>query len=373
MKKEIVIAFILVLISLPLCLCLGITPPKQYAIFQPGLELEYNFNVLASPEQVIELYAKGEFSDLVIFDKKELIGGGGFNVKIKLPNEIKIPGIHKIYIAAGEKVGESGAVGTSVVIQAPIIIFVPYPGKYADINFRQNNANLGEEIKFEIETSSMGEEPILATAAIDIYSDENKIDSFNLGTRTIEPQGTYIFVKIINSSIDKPGNYKSTAAVDYQAGTAKAESFFRIGQLMINITNFSREAIKGGIKPFKIDVESLWNNPIYNVFAEVYILKNNKTIIDFLTPSVSLSPWEKKTITGYFDTEKLGTGEYETKIVLNYADKKTLDNGKLEIKSPAGYMIYIIIGIILLVVLVYIFFRFGIARFKKTKSRKNEK
>jgi len=376
MKKEISVLLIIsvFLLNLQLVLSLGISPAIQRVDFLPGLELEYSFNIYANPEQIIEVYSEGEFSDLVRFDKTELNGGGRFSVKIKLPQEIEIPGKHVLLIGAREKAdSEDGTIGTSVIVRAPIVIQVPYPGKYAEISLSTNNANIGEPVKFEVTVASMGKEPISATTKIEIYSEKKKIETLDLGTKLIENQKSDKFIKILNTDNYNQGDYNATAIVDYQAAIAETNKVFRIGQLFVNMTNYTREIIKEGIKPFEIHIESLWNNPIENIYGEVHVLKDNTSITNFLTPSVSLLGWEKKTLNGYVDTDILEPGEYDLDIKIIYEGKEAMNKGKLTIKIKQGYQTYYIIGgiLLILIILIALYFKF-MKKNGKSKKRKTK-
>jgi len=368
-KRVLIIFFIFVLFNLESILGLGISPAKFKVNFKPGLELEYSFNVEAGPNQNIELYSAGEFSDLVEFNKNELKGGGNFNVKIKLPNEISIPGKHTILIGARELNEKEGTVGTSIAVQVPIVIIVPYPGKYAEITFFSNNANVGEEINFQISVASQGHEPIFATADIEIYSGENKIETLNLGTKTINNQESYVFVKSLDTINYKPGDYNAIAIVNYQVGIARVESGFRIGRLFVNLTNYTKEIVKEGIKPFEINIESLWNDPIENIYSEVNVLQENVLITNFLTPSVSLEAWEKKQLIGYLDTGLFEIGEYDVEIEINYYGNSSFFKGNLRIIQESGFNLYLIIGIIFIVIiLILLIFYFKFIYKKNVKK-----
>lgn len=354
MKKRVML-FILILLALPLASAsLGISPSKKTVNFQPGLEVEYLFNVFADTGQRIELYSAGEFAELVEFDRKELIGGGSFTVKIKLPNSIGKPGKHRILIGAREKAdleeGETG-LGTSAAVQAPIDILVPYPGKYAEISLYATNANVGDFVEFKVAVSSKGEEPILAITNLEIYSEEKKIETLYLGSKSIESQKSETFKTFLNTSDYKAGDYKAIALVDYQAGIARAEKEFRIGSLFVNITDYSKDIVKKGIQPFNIKIESLWNNDIEKVYGEIYVAKNGENITNFLTPSVDLKKWEKKTLEGHIDTDKLDISEYDLKIKINYQERSTVTEDKLKVKREINLIFYII-GIALLIAII---------------------
>lgn len=352
---------------------LGIDSGVKYVDFKPGIELNYNFQVFADSNQKIELYSRGEFSDLVKFDKKILDGGGSFNVKIRLPENIEIPGKHTILIGARESSenNDEGNIGTSVAVQVPIIIQVPYPGKYAEVLFNIGNVNFGDNIKFDVEVASMGKEPISAGTSVEIYSNDKKIDDFDLGSKIIENQKKDVFIKIVNSSKYSPGNYKAIAIIDYQNGIAKADSIFRIGKLFVNISNFTQKVIKKGIRPFEISIESLWNDPIENIYGEVYFLKNNQNITNFITPSISLAGWEKKNLLGYVDSEKFEIGEYDSIIKIFYKNNQTIINGKLKVIRESDTYLYAIILLVILVIIFAVAYLFYKRNIKSKNVRKN--
>lgn len=372
MKKEGVIGIIIIFLLIEVfslnlvSAALGIGPAKQYVDFKPDMQLEYTFNVYADGNTKIEMYAKEEFADLVKFDKKELTGGGSFTVKIKLPGSIEKPGMHTLLIGAREKIDEDKeGIGVSIAVQAPIFIFVPYPGKYAEAAFSCNNANAGEPVKFILDISNLGKEPITAVAGIDIYSGKNKIETLNLGLVEVINQEKYTFKRVLNTTNYKSGDYNSSAIVDY-GGDKKINTGceFRLGSLFVNIVNYTSEAVKPGIKPFEINIESSWNNNLENVYGMVYVSNNGKNLTEFSTPGVSLSAWEKKTLKGYIDTNALENGEYDVQVRLNYAGTSSLARGKVKIMEKTNVILYVIIGVIALIILSiialvikYIFFR----------------
>jgi len=372
MKKRAIIFFtLIILINLSFISALGIGPGKQTVDYEPGLELTYSFKVYADEGQEVEIYATGEFADLVKFDKKSLIGNGHFTITIKLPDKIEKPGDHNILIGVKEKIIKGGtAVGTAVDIRTPIAVKVPYPGKYAEISLITNNANVGIPIEFKVKVASMGQEPILAKTSIDIYSAEEKIQTLDLGNRVIANQEEETFIGILETTTYKPGPYRAIANVDYQEGKAKEEKGFKIGHLFVEIGNYTKEMVKEGIKPFKIEVQSAWNDPIENVHGEVYILKNNKNITNFLTPSTNLKPWEKKTLQGYIDTGVLSLGTYDLKIKLNYKGNSTIAEGKLKVKEKSSYTLYLVTASILVLITLFIIFKNRILKKKNDKKGK---
>jgi hypothetical protein len=378
MKKSLFFVIIIMfLLSLKLGFSFSISPAIERVDFKPGLELGYSFHVEEDSRQKLEIYSEGDFSNMVKFDKKELIGSGDFNVRIKLPEDVDIPGKHTLLIGVREKKepnSEGQTIGTSITLRVPIIVSVPYPGKYAEISFSLNNVNQGDPVKFEVTVASMGKEPINANTKIEIYSGKNKITTLDLGNKIIENQNKYVFVKFLDTKEYHPGDYNATAIVDYQEGISRESNIFRIGTLFLNITNYTLSIVKEGIKPFMIDVESLWNNPVENVYGQIFILKDNNTLTSFSTPSVIVfQPWEKRTLTGYVDTGLLNTGGYDIRMVLNYLEKNTTLDGKLKIKNKTNYQLYgllIIVLLLIIISLIFFVYKFKNKIFKNAKHKK---
>ncbi|MBU2562495.1 MAG: hypothetical protein KKF68_02435, partial [Nanoarchaeota archaeon] len=135
---------------------------------------------------------------------------------------------------------------------------------------------------------------------------------------------------------------------------AEAKSIFRIGYLFIDITNSTKKIIIDEIQKFDIDIESSWNNNIDGAYADVVIFNNSEKLINFKTSSTSLNPWERKTITGFFDTSNFSEGFYEANITLYYygrdVGKTTEKTVKIEFvkKSSRILLITVIIGVIIL-------------------------
>src|SRR3989344_1401442 len=126
---------------------LGLTPAKKEINFKPNLETYFNFKPLADENQEVHVYAEGDLAEYVSFSKNILNGSEPFNVTIKFPESVEIPGRHKLYIVAEEKIDEelAATIGTRIIVKAVIYVDVPYPGKYLEIlSFNSGNVNVVE-------------------------------------------------------------------------------------------------------------------------------------------------------------------------------------------------------------------------------------
>ena len=378
-KKKYLFLFSVLLIFLVLIetsSALRVSPAVKKYNFVPGLEKTITYTTSGGGDKELELYVKGDLAEYVTLNKNELVGGGGtFTATLKLPEELEKPGKNVILVGVKEKVDEElvdATIGTSIIIQVVIVINVPYPGRYLEVNLKSHNVNVGEPVNFDLEINSKGKEDVNITPKIDITSEGKTIETLYFKNRVIQSQEYAKLRKTLDTIDYNPGKYTAVAVVDYGI-VARAESEFRIGELVVNMVNYTRQIIIKGIKKFEIEVESGWNNNIDGVYAEVFILNDSETLIDFKTSSTDLKPWEKKAITGFFDTKNFTAGFYDANITLVYYGK---DRGKssselVEIEFieevSKTLIIAIIVGIILLLIGILLIKKYLLKNGKKKK------
>lgn len=382
---QVFFAFAIILFLIQTSSALGIIPAKVEENFVSGLEKTIIYTVTSKdPTQEFKIYVEGDLAQYIKFDKEKLIGGGEFTATLKLPTFIEKPGKHRILIIVEEKIEDDEvigtAIGTSVTIKGAIDIFVPYPGKYLEISLKSHDVNIGEPVDFELEIISGGKEDVNVTPKIEIISlsTQESIEILYLKTREIKSRETIKLKKTLDTTNYNPGNYKAIASIDYGDKTAKVESEFRIGELVIYIVNYTRQIIIGNFKAFDIEIESKWNDKIDGAYAEVFIFDDLETLAIFKTFSTSLTPWEKKIITGFFDTSNFTEGFYNANITLIYYGRDTGKSSnklvevefikeKKEIKTLL--IIAIILGILILLIMAGLLIKkYFLKNVKKTKK-----
>lgn len=385
MKKKVMlfVLFVAIIFSLATVSALGVSPAKKEYNFKPGLEDAISYRVFESnPDMELELYVKGNLAEYVTLDKNFLTGGGIFSAHLKLPDNIEAPGRNRILIGVKQKVDPEliqGAIGTAITIQVVIDVYVPYPGRYLEIDLHGHDANIGEPVQFELNVQSRGEEDISVVPKIEIYSSEKKVETLLFKPRTIKSQEYVGLKKILNTSDYNPGNYKAKAIIDYGA-LAEDEIDFRIGSLFINLVNYSSVFPIGKLSPFEIEIESGWNNMIDGAYANIDILNGSKVLDSFKTTTTNLVPWEKKKIVGHFDTSNYTEGAYDANITLFYFGKEKGESNSELVQiffvKQASLVIWYSIGgagmlLIIILVLIKIFSRHkGKTKNEKTKRGK---
>ena len=253
-----------------------------------------DFKVLGvSENQKIKVYATGDLSKYVRFDKTDLVGPESFTAYVDLPKNPEKFGKNLLFIRAQEVKDDGAGIGTRVEVGALIVIRVPYPGKYAEIkSFGANNVNYKEPVNFVIEIENLGDQNISASPSINISSEGKLIDEIFLESKNFGNNSRGSFEKTVNT-VYEPGIYNATVTVDY-GKLIFSNTSFRVGDLFVDVTNSSSEFNRGKIHPFNIQIESQWNNDIPIIFAVVNVTQNNIPVNSFKTSSIGLKKWERR-------------------------------------------------------------------------------
>ncbi len=354
MKKRAVFLFVFLFVNCGSVYALSGVSPASYEIdFKPNLKQEFTFNFAFDEGVKADVYVSGDLKDYVRLDKESLIGGGRITAFLDFPSEIEKPGTHRIRIGARQL--SSGAGGIAVVsdVGGIIKVKVPYPGRYARLDFKTTNANAGEEVNLELTVFSMGTEDIYAHPVLEIYNSEREIEQIDLGEEFVASTKSVKFSKTLSTRNYKPADYNVSAIVEYGGEKpAEATAVFRLGELMVEIYNWTKIFERDKINRFEIRVESLWNDPIENLHAEVEVLDYN---IKFSTPSISLKPWEKTVLTGFFDASDIKERKFKADVTLFYEGQTTSKVVDLEFRRESNIVLYVVLsGLVLIVIVVLI-------------------
>ncbi len=344
MIKKGVICFILLMFLLQYASAsLGVSPAKYEINFEPNLKQTFSFEFRGDKDAIFDIYAEGDLADYLQLSTDTIKEKGVVTATLELPAELDVPGKHRLYVVAAQQAEDESGKGFALIGNARGVIQleVPYPGKYAEVEFTTTNVKTGEDVEFKLKINNLGKEAINTKSYLEIYdSFEKKIETFYAGENALLPTESTEIAGSLGTSKYKPGKYKAAAVVEYEGKTVKKESLFRIGELYMGITKHSNNFQKDKINRFEIEAESFWNDPIENVYATVTIPEYG---ISFTTPSVAVNGFQKTVLTGFFDTSTIDAKTFQAKITLRYGDKITEDVVDLKFENKIDYAFYSII------------------------------
>jgi len=259
-----------------------------------------------------------------------------FDVVIRFPEKIEKPGVHEQLIRVKEN--RDAQQGTIVVfgqVNQPLRIHVPYSGKYLDAYLSTEGAKQGEDVTFKVSMSNLGDQPINRISGT-VYAYNGANDSIGKTeiseVYNLEPNGNKDTEAILNAKELSPGRYWAYAELNYDGLSAHTPAIeFRIGELKVDLGEYSKSGFTGKINPFFVEVESNWNEQIRDVIAEVTLKNGTSKMAQFRTLSESLGRWERKNLTGYIDLSSVPTGNYTLELILRYADRTESSAGIYEV------------------------------------------
>ena len=307
--KVIVIFAVLILLSSGVYAISGVNPRSYEVDFVPNYERDLNFNFVIDRDSKVGLSVEGDLAKYVSLSKERILGRENIVALLRLPSVIDSPGVNQIRIIAGDVV-------------AVIKVNVPYPEEYVELKLAAPNVNVGEVVDIVLEMFSKGNESVVAEPKIEIYnlgSLESEVENVKELIKTIEVDKKKIvageletFEWTLDTSNYSAGNYLVVALVNYSGEIARTENLFKIGKPSVRILNYTKEFRENKIERFEIKIESLSNEDVSGLFAEVNVIGLED--VGFAVPVVKLKAWDSVMFVGFLDTKKISSYDFEAEI-----------------------------------------------------------
>ena len=352
---------------------LGISPPIVELKYIPGKTEAISFSVSSSKAMYYNVTVRGDKEGLFTIPTEPglIKGSDSFSVSFTQPLYEK-PGKKQYQVCATqlpEKSYGKRQISALVSVCGTILLFVPYPEKYLDLNFLTENVNHGETAYFLVSAVSRGTDYIKTiTGHIQIYdAEQNSLVAVVpltpiSGLETDERGEMYAEWSTLDA---KPGKYKAIANIKFDEESETVTKEFRVGTLDIVLNNYSTQITGGGIRQFNVSVSSLWNEKINDVYAKVFVYDNSSRIItEFQTISTVINePFGTVRLSGYLDASKLEPGEYPINIQVFFEGKFNGGRGTIIITKNHNKL-NLIVGssVVLLSLLIILFGAVLIAR-----------
>jgi hypothetical protein len=343
----------------------GISPGIYNVDFSPNLRQHIAFEFLGDSDSDLEIYAAGELTEYVTLSKKRIHGSGSVDVELRLPESIDTPGVHTIYIGAKPIVTEGQGFGIIGNVKGAINIIVPYPGQYVLVSLAATNANAGQQVNLTTTIDNLGKETVQAHGSIGIYHDETRITEIDLGDFDLKTPDHVQTIKHLDTSDYPAGNYFALAQLSYGDGNlATANSSFKLGELNVRVSNYTRILERKKLNRFEITVASEWNDPIENVYADVEVQGHP---INFRTPAAHLDSFGSTVLTGFFDTTGVEEDNIVALITVHYADRTTQETATLSFRKQIDYLMVGLIAAVVVIVALIIFVTYVLRKVNKKR------
>ncbi len=329
----------------------GVSPGSYELDFESNLEKNFSFRFFLAEGARAEINVTGSLAEYLVLDKSLIEGSEVVIATLKFPNKIEVPGDHRIYISAKDIIENSEGISLAMNARSFIRVKVPYPGKYAEPKLDVSNANTGEPVQINLMVFSKGDEDINVKAYLDVFDFSNKlIETHYIGESFIESTKSKEFIYSLDTKGYVSGDYNASIRVEYGGEKPSLVSkIFRLGILFVDIVNYTSEFEKNKINRMNIEIESFWNEPIGEIYAEVSLVGYDES---FRTLSVNLDPWKRRNIVGYLDSSKIDKPNFQANITLFYENSTTTKLVELSLIEEVNYLMYVVYTILLIIILI---------------------
>ncbi len=320
-------------------LAIGVIPGSYEASYEPGLEKDFVFDFVLNGKGFLSI--EGDLKDYVFLDKDEIWDRESVVVSLKLPEDLNFVGVSNIWIIVEE-------------VRGLIRVNFPYPDRYLDLDLAVPDVNVGEEVLINLKISNFGAQDLNVSPIIEIYFDEEMIESFEGEERVVRVSGGVDYKFSFDGRNRSAGSYLAVV----RSGDFVGEDSFRLGEKKLRILNYTKEVFANSVERFEVEVESLWDDKMNEVYAEVRVIDGDG---GFDSSIISLGGWEEGVLAGYFDTDGL-EGEVSLSVDVFYDGE--VESEIIQVNVVRGYgWIWFIASILIFVVFVF----FGYRKFFKSK------
>jgi len=285
-----------------------------------------SFNAEIKVEGEMSKYVNLQTANLLFQPETEYLP---LNFEINLDENIP-PGTHYAYITIAQDLltSEKDVVYSKLILKHKIVIFGEYPDKYikTDVDY----TDLGDKIKIVSEIENLGKEPLNQVyTTFNIQGNSNQsLPNLTTSTSALSSQeNTQLSTEVQKKSLGE-GEFIVSATTYYDDLEVEVSKKMIIGKPEIDITYFDKYFLSGEINKYTLELLNQWNQQIENVYVDINLLKDNRSVDQFRTRSVDISKFSRKQIQDYLDAREQSPGKYWFEMTVNYwntykMDKKT--------------------------------------------------
>jgi len=367
---------------------LAVTPGYLGISYVPGQTSEFRLFIEGSPYEELALEPSGELGQYLSLSVSDLTldsqGRGQVTFQFTTP-AIEMPGDHSAVLFVKEKpplrgFGEPAPmIVTVAAIGVPVVVNVPCPDRCIGLTFSADDADSGKSAFFSAQISNLGSKEISSLSGhIEILDSTNAtvatIPFASAGT--LAPGGNTILHSEWDTAGADPGVYTAKAVVLYDEFSKDATDDFKVGTLLVKLVDLSpRQFSKGDVANINVQISSVWNKPINNIYAVLHF-KNveGNELAKVTTPTLSsIGAWSTASLSALIDIRTQPAGNYTISAALFYEGGNSTKDFPVSIVEqvqpqkaefkPDTTLIVMVLLLIFILVLAYL---------RKEKARKTK-
>jgi len=339
--RKILLSCLLFLVILSTASATGyaLYPASTNVPYTPGQTYELSFHISGSSGyEVVNVVKDGAFADYIELEQNKLtITSAGADLKFRFTvPEVSEPGEYATYVGVEQLPPESlygrPSVLALVKVMGVLRMTVPCEGKCVKLELFAKDVEVGQRAYFQLKLTNIGDEAILNAGGDLRIGDDAYIVPLT-GISNIAASQTQIMYAELDTTNALPGRYKANALVNFDGNTKSVSTDFKIGKFELEIAGISApDVVQNQTAQINIQLSSVWNEPISDVFAEVFVLDaSGAKISQSITPSATIDSWSNAALVSYWDTKNVPLGNYTIRANVHYADQIVSGEGKINV------------------------------------------
>jgi hypothetical protein len=291
----------------------------------------------------VVIYAEGDLENEIEISEPMLTLLAGektreITITVNKPEDLKPGKLKTDLIVMEVPKGTDSGISARQAVKSHINVVVPYPGKYAEARLKLPEAAADEEVGLAVEIRNLGGKGIeSAHARIDIFTPTNDlVASLQTNELAVEAGEMRELVAYYTNGLPA-GKYYIIAELDYDGSRMELKDELVVGKARVELKNLIVKGFRlGDIAKFDIEIESLWNEEIDDVYADLEIRDGQGGVeTTFKTAEQDLPPLSSGALNAYWDTSKVVPGPYRATVTLHFLGNNVQRTMALEVSDDA--------------------------------------
>ena len=202
--------------------------------------------------------------------------------------------------------------GTAIgltAIRCPMLVRVPYPGEYLEFDLRTEDINEGEVAQASYMIASRGDD-VVDDARLSITVEKNITTYATYSERLsrIQPRAELRDTVDLNTGELDPGIYSVVGRLSYGTEEVVVERRLRVGELDIEITNYTRHFEPSEFTRINFTFQNMWNNPVEQVTLTYRITNEGQRFAEVRSETFSIPAFGTYTLRSIAETPGVVAG-----------------------------------------------------------------
>lgn len=318
-----IIASVLLILFSYSVAAMGITPAVKTIDYEQGEVKEVGFYIYNNDQGSFDLRAeaKGDFLEMINLadevihvDKSSELTP--FKLYLNFSDEISEslkPGSYSAFLIITkiqqDSVSGDTAVTATASVSSRLVLNVPYPHKYIDVNLVMKENEEG--VRFVVPVFNLGSEDVTIKTSFQIF-DEDKIDEI-IPDKINLPKGGQ--GKIGAGWKHTPGRYGVKANIDYGAEPIIIKDSFEIGKPSIKLNQIYADNFRlGDVIKINLSLENIWNKEREVSCETILLSEEGVKLSEHKSSNEVIEKYSHKDIESFIDTKDITEGRYDFRV-----------------------------------------------------------